>query len=128
MSQARKKLTIFEGIGLAIARFLLEEKPFLSNIVVTARSKGPLEDLKKEFPGNVEIITADAADFSAPQRAVDLAKEKFGGLDGLVVNHGVLDPVKTVAEANIEEWRKHFDINFFSVAAYVSYGRLCGLT
>ena len=40
--------------------------------------------------------------------------DKFGRLDSLVLNHGVLDPVTPLAEAKAEDWVKGFNVNFFS--------------
>lgn len=48
------------GIGLAVARYLLGEK---HNLFLVARTKEPLEKLKKEFPGQVEFLSTDLADF-----------------------------------------------------------------
>lgn len=45
---------------------------------------------------------------------------KLGGkIDGLIINHGALEPIKRVADTSIEEWQKLFDINFFSPLALV---------
>jgi len=48
------------GIGLAIARYLLRAQ---HKVFLVARSKEPLEGLKREFPGQVEFLAADLADF-----------------------------------------------------------------
>lgn len=48
------------GIGLAVARFLLGEK---HNLFLVARTKEPMQALKKEFPGQVEFLSADLSDF-----------------------------------------------------------------
>ena len=48
------------GIGLAIARYLLGQKHL---VFLVARTKEPLEALKREFPGQVEFLSADLADF-----------------------------------------------------------------
>lgn len=48
------------GIGLAVARYLLGQK---HNVFLVARTKEPMEELKKEFPGQVEFLSADLADF-----------------------------------------------------------------
>lgn len=61
------------------------------------------------------------ADASLPQKAVDLANERWGRIDSLVVNHGTLDPVKKVADSSAEEWRKGFDVNVFSAVGMVSW-------
>ena len=49
------------GIGLAVAHHLLKES---HKIVLLARTLAPLEQLKKEYPGQVEYIAADLSDFS----------------------------------------------------------------
>lgn len=49
------------GLGLAIAKYLLRES---HKLVLVARSTGPLEKLKLEYPGQVEFVAADLADFS----------------------------------------------------------------
>lgn len=49
------------GIGLAIAQYLLKAS---HKVVLVARSSEPLEKLKVEYPGQVEYLAADLADFS----------------------------------------------------------------
>ncbi|EME41376.1 hypothetical protein DOTSEDRAFT_73709 [Dothistroma septosporum NZE10] len=102
------------GIGLAIAHYLLERS---HNLVVVARSEGPLRELEKQYSGRVAVLTGDLSDFSLGQRIVDLAQEKFQKLDGVIVNHGVLDPVKKLADSTAEEWRAAYDVNFFSAVS-----------
>ena len=66
------------------------------------------------------MLAGDMADFKLTQRAVEIAIERWGRIDGVVVNHGTLDPVKKVADADVDEWRKAFDINVFSGIKLVS--------
>jgi NAD(P)-dependent dehydrogenase (short-subunit alcohol dehydrogenase family) len=70
----------------------------------------------------VEYLAADLADFSLGKKAVDLAVSKFGHLDGLIINHGVLNPVKRISETEAKEWSQAFDINVFSAIAMVCIG------
>lgn len=44
---------------------------------------------------------------------------RWGRVDGLIVNHGVLDPVKKISESFVAEWKEAFDINFFGSLALV---------
>lgn len=53
--------------------------------------------------------------------AVSSALATFKSLDGLVLNHGTLDPVKRIADTTPSEWREAFNVNFFSCIAFVSY-------
>lgn len=53
-------------------------------------------------------------------KITDLAV-KFGGkIDGLVVNHASLEPLKRIADSSVTEWKKLYDINFFSPLSLVS--------
>lgn len=111
-------LTFGAGIGLAIAQYLISKS---HNLVILARSIEPLEKLRTENPKQVKTLAGDLNDFAIAQTAVDSAIEAFGQLDGLVVNHGAMFGVDTVAECNIDEWRKMFDINYFSAVAFVRF-------
>lgn len=102
------------GIGLAIAHYLLKQS---HNVVVVARSEAPLRELEKQYGKQVAVLAGDLSDFSLGQKAIDSAKQHFQGLDGLIVNHGILDPVKRVTNSSAEEWRSAFDTNFFSAIA-----------
>lgn len=52
-------------------------------------------------------------------KITDLAV-KFGGrIDGLVVNHAALEPIKRVADSTVDEWKRLYDINLFSPLALV---------
>ena len=88
-------------------------------MTVLARSEAPLRELQARYPKQVQVIVGDLSDFSLAQKAVDLTGREFGGLDGLVINHGVLAPVATVGKCDVEKWKHHFDVNFFSGVAFV---------
>ena len=85
-----------------------------------ARSLEPLQKLKSEYNKQVEVLNGDLADLSLPQKAVDLAVKSFGRLDGLILNHGILGQVGKIAQADLQEWKDGFDINFISLVAFVS--------
>jgi NAD(P)-dependent dehydrogenase (short-subunit alcohol dehydrogenase family) len=71
----------------------------------------------------VEVIAGDLSDFSLAAKAVEIANDRWGRLDSLIVNHGSLDPVKKVADTTPEEWRTGFDVNVFSAVGLVSFLR-----
>ncbi|WPG99918.1 Hypothetical protein R9X50_00273900 [Acrodontium crateriforme] len=102
------------GIGLAIAHYLLGQS---HKLVVVSRSEQPLRELEKQYNGQVAVLAGDLADFSLGEKAVELAKQQWQRLDGVIVNHGVLDPVKRVVASSADEWRAAFDVNFFSAVA-----------
>jgi NAD(P)-dependent dehydrogenase (short-subunit alcohol dehydrogenase family) len=113
-------LTVDVGIGLAIAEYLLKTS---NNIVVIARSQDALEELRQRDPEHVRVLAGDLSDLSLAQKGVDLAAKEFGKLDGLIVNHGIIDPVTKLRDTNAEEWKKTFDVNFISAVALVGSDR-----
>lgn len=102
------------GIGLAICHYLLKQS---HKIVAVARSEQPLRALEQEYSGQVAVVTGDFSDLSLGPKVVDAANKTFQRIDGLIVNHGVLDPVQRLTNTTAEDWRKNFDVNFFSAVA-----------
>lgn len=87
--------------------------------MLVARSKDLLEQLRSQYPKQIRYIAGDLANSGLGRQAVDLANAEFGSLDGLVINHGVLLEMKTIANSSLEQWRKIYDINVFSTVEFV---------
>ena len=60
-------------------------------------------------------IPCDMADFKAVSDAVAKMQDQFGGLDALVNNAGVIDPIAPLAQADPEEFGRLIDINLKGV-------------
>ena len=113
------------GLGASIASFLLQPQPgqearTRARLFLTSRSVAHLESLKSSHPeGTIEWLTRD---MGAPGAAAEIAAAvlaAYGRLDAIVVNHGVLDPVARLVDADVDEWRRAFDVNFFGVVHLV---------
>lgn len=65
------------------------------------------------------IVTADSKVGQAAPQVAQLAVKTFGKIDGLVINHGTLSRLERLENTSIEEWKRAFDINFFSSVALV---------
>ncbi|KAK9468928.1 hypothetical protein V1512DRAFT_258244 [Lipomyces arxii] len=100
------------GLGFNVAKRLLGQA---SKVVAVARTEAGMAQLAEEFPGQVEYVTGDLADYATGEKAVKVAAEKFGGIDGIVFNAAVIHPVATIANTDINEFKRLFDINFFSI-------------
>lgn len=61
--------------------------------------------------GGVETRLADVSDFAAVEAVVGLAVERFGRLDVLVSNAGVLSPNGRIHNLATEEWERAFRVN-----------------
>lgn len=104
------------GVGLAIAQHLLKHS---ARLFLVARTAGPLEALKAELPSQVDYLSGDLADSSVCRAAVVQAVATYGRLDGVIVNHGVLEPVARVADADVDAWKAAFNVGFFGVVSLV---------
>ncbi|KAI9805521.1 MAG: hypothetical protein M1825_000772 [Sarcosagium campestre] len=127
------------GIGHAIATHLLQQRPHSHNLVLVARSAPPLLALQTQFPEHVEVVTGDVVvtansttaassgddiaddDYSLAERAVETAVRRWpdAGIDGLVLNHGTLEPVARVAKSSGKDWGDAFRVNLFSCVEFV---------
>jgi NADP-dependent 3-hydroxy acid dehydrogenase YdfG len=103
-----------------VAKYLLTA-PQSHNVVVVARSVEPLQKLKEQYGKQVAVLNGDLADFSLAQKAVDTAIKTFGQLDGMVLNHGLLGQIGRIADADVQQWKEGFDVNFISLVAFVRY-------
>jgi NADP-dependent 3-hydroxy acid dehydrogenase YdfG len=99
------------GIGLAASQYLISQG---HKIAAVARSKRPLEDLAAQSPSQVLPLVEDLSRVNVGNDIVDATLKKWGQIDGIVINHGTLDPIKRVADMSAEEWRSAFDVNVFS--------------
>lgn len=88
------------GIGRACAAALLAEGATVVGIDVNA-------DIKVAFdnPGWLGIET-DVADERGLEDALELAIERFGGLDILVLNAGIFPPGALITELDRDGWRR----------------------
>jgi 3-oxoacyl-[acyl-carrier protein] reductase len=59
----------------------------------------------------VETILADVSDFNQVEAVVGLAVERFGHLDVLISNAGVLSPNGRIHNLTTEDWQRAFQIN-----------------
>lgn len=89
-------------------------------MVVTARTEAALERFRAETPRQIRLIAGDITDPALAKTIAETAESEFGQINGLVINHGIMEPVERIAESTAEKWRKCFDINLFSAISLVS--------
>ena len=61
--------------------------------------------------GSVETVLADVSDLAQVEAVVALAVERFGHLDVLISNAGVLAPNGRIHNLSTEDWERAFRIN-----------------
>ncbi|NLV79199.1 MAG: SDR family oxidoreductase [Rhodococcus sp.] len=100
------------GLGAAIARELAPTH----DLLLGARRPESLTSILDELPGATPW-PVDLLDHDALARAVDGLRERgMGRLDVLVHNAGVAE-LGTVAESDVDQWRRAMEANVFSVVA-----------
>jgi len=99
-------------LGAAISRQLAEES--LAGLVLSDISAASLEATTDGLPDNglpVETALADVSDFAQVEAVIERALERFGQLDVLISNAGVLSPNGRIHNLTAEDWERAFRVN-----------------
>ncbi|EPY50090.1 hypothetical protein SPOG_03559 [Schizosaccharomyces cryophilus OY26] len=103
-----------KGIGLATAQALRNK----SKVVAVSRSlTKELEALLLQHPDSFVHVQGDVT--KTAQSSVETAISKFGRLDAIVLNAGLVNPISKIEDADVNQWRTLFEVNFFSVVETV---------
>jgi 3-oxoacyl-[acyl-carrier protein] reductase len=100
------------ALGAAVSHQIASEPTtdlFLSDV-----SSPSLEATVAGLPpteGSVETALADVSDFSQVESVITQAVERFGRLDVLISNAGVLSPNGRIHNLDTEDWERAFRIN-----------------
>jgi NAD(P)-dependent dehydrogenase (short-subunit alcohol dehydrogenase family) len=109
------------GIGLATARLFLKEG---ARVAITGRDRAKLDAVAKDLGGDVLAIAADATDVAATEAAVAQAVDKFGKLDIVFANAGIV-ATTPVGSSSLETFESVLKTNitavFFTVQAAVDH-------
>lgn len=96
------------GIGAEAARVFAAAG---ANVALLARSQDAITELANEIGAQAIAISCDVADFGQMAAAVEQTVQKFGGLDVLINNAGVIDPISHLADVDPDAWGQVIDIN-----------------
>jgi 2-dehydro-3-deoxy-L-rhamnonate dehydrogenase (NAD+) len=105
------------SLGLAICRDLARRG---ANVVVADRDGAAADNVARDIAadgGSALAIATDVTDSSALDRMVSATIERFGSIDGLVNNAGILGPIKPMWETTDEEVDRIYGLNVRAVYA-----------
>jgi 3-oxoacyl-[acyl-carrier protein] reductase len=100
------------ALGAAVTRQLAAEPH--TDLLLSDVSAPSLEATVAGLPpleGSVETALADVSDFAQVEAAITLAVERFGRLDVLISNAGVLSPNGRIHNLATEDWERAFRVN-----------------
>ena len=115
MGSARRVIAILGAggtLGTALSRQLAAEPDtdlVLSDLSEDALAQAP-DDLAASA-GGVATVPADISDFAAVENVVSSAVDRFGRLDVLISNAGVLSPNGRIHNLSTEDWERSYRVN-----------------
>ena len=100
------------GIGAEAARVFAEAG---ANVALVARSADSIADLAGEIGSSAVAIPCDISRYWEVAQAVENCVTAFGGLDILINNAGVIEPIARMEDADPDGWGQAIDINLKGV-------------
>jgi uncharacterized oxidoreductase len=106
------------GIGLALAKKFMEND---NTVIITGRNLQKLEAVQREFP-KIQVFQSDVTDDAEVRMLADDIQEKFGGIDVLVNNAGIMVLVDAGNESNdLQKQMQEIEINYNSPIRLLHY-------
>jgi meso-butanediol dehydrogenase/(S,S)-butanediol dehydrogenase/diacetyl reductase len=115
MSNARRVVVILGAggtLGTALSRTLAAEPE--TDLVLSDLSADALGALTADLAGaagDVAAVPADVSDFAQVENVVKQAVDRFGRLDVLISNAGVLSPNGRIHNLDTQDWERSFRVN-----------------
>ena len=98
------------GMGKAMVKEFYEEG---AKVVLVGRTKSKLDKVIETLGSSDKLfaIELDVSNENAVQAAIQAVKDKWGTVDVLINNAGVLDSYASAHEVSLEEWNQTIAIN-----------------
>tara|TARA_R110002110_G_scaffold55386_4_gene158195 strand:- start:1910 stop:2659 length:750 start_codon:yes stop_codon:yes gene_type:complete len=100
------------GIGAEAARVFAGAG---ANVALLARSTDEIGQVAGEIGAKAIAIPCNVARYGEMSSAVETTVRAFGGLDVLINNAGVIEPISRLADADPDGWGQAIDINLKGV-------------
>jgi len=109
------------GLGEGVALALAKEG---AKVMLVARDGALVQKVARETGG--EALACDVSDYAAVAQAVAATRKRFGRLDIVVNNAGVIEPIADLSESEPAVWARNIQINLIG-AYYVVRAVLDGM-
>ncbi len=100
------------GIGAASARIFAEAG---ANVALAARSIDATTALAEEIGDRALALACDVSNYADVNAAIAACIDRFGALDILIGNAGMIEPIGPLAEADPDEWARAIQVNLTGV-------------
>ena len=105
------------GIGKAVAELFMKEG---AQIVITSKNQKQLQQTAKEM-GNSFFVVGDVRNENDVKNVITKTIKKFGRIDILVNNVGVLPKMKPLDKITEKEWNEIIDVNLNGHFRFTKY-------
>ena len=105
------------GIGKVIAELFMKEG---AEVVITSKNQKQLQQTSQEI-GNSFFVVGDVRNQNDVKNVIDKTIKKFGRIDILVNNVGVLPKMKPLDKITEKEWNEIIDVNLSSHFRFTKY-------
>lgn len=100
------------GIGAAAAARFAQAGAY---VALLARTEAQVAALAGRIGDRAMALTCDVANATQVEWALARVVERFGGLDAMINNAGVIEPIARLAEADPAAWGQAVDVNLKGV-------------
>lgn len=107
------------GLGYAIALKLAEAG---AHVIATARTQAGLEELDdaiQALGGHATIVPLDVQTPDGIEKLAEVVQQRWGKLDALVVNAGVLGDLTPAAQITAKAWNQVLAVNLIAPARFI---------
>ena len=105
------------GIGKAVAELFMKEG---AKVVITSKNQKQLQQTSKEI-GNPFFVAGDVRNENDVKNVINKTIKKFGRIDILVNNVGVLPKMKPLDKITEKEWNEIIDVNLNGHFRFTKY-------
>jgi NAD(P)-dependent dehydrogenase (short-subunit alcohol dehydrogenase family) len=103
------------GIGRTLARTYVENGAQVTGCATSEDLLSELQDECRELPGEFEFVVADLTQDDDVTDLVETGIKRFGNIDVLVNNAGILGPRDEIADYPDDTWDQVIDVNLNAV-------------
>ncbi|MCI2400170.1 SDR family oxidoreductase [Aliiroseovarius subalbicans] len=100
------------GIGEAAAHIFAGAG---ANVVLLARGSDQIGAIAAAIGDQALAVPCDVGNWDSVKAAIDAAVARFGGVDVLINNAGLIEPISTLMDSDPAEWGQVIDVNLKGV-------------
>ena len=99
------------GIGAAVACWLGKVGAAVTLIARSEERLNETGDDVRRLGGEPLVCRADVSQYDACRLAVDKTLNRFGRIDAVVNNAGIVQPIAAIARTDPDDWRYNIEVN-----------------